>query len=445
VTTPSPTLLQPGQTLADAYRIERFEGGGGMSEVYLARDTNLGLRVAIKVPKLAVLLTDQGGERFLREARLAARLRGGPHIVTIHCCLTDSRVKLGGWSPEDGRGVPFIVMEYLDGGNLAQRLAGGALEPTVAIALFEKICEAVNYAHTVTFDRDGLEHHGMVHRDIKPENVCFTSKGDVRVVDFGLARSLDASLSHTSVAGTPYYMAPEVWNPQFKLDHRLDIYALGVLLFQMVTAKLPFTGPHAEAIIAGHLFKPPPDPRSVRPDLPISLASAILRALEKDPDARFGSALEFATVVRRSIASTRRGDVIAHAIPTLANRIDVSRALQHLRRANSLAGEEKYDSAIVEYDMAVELNPFEANAFVNRGFCYYKKRLYSRAAAEYTHALDLDAQHPEAWNNRGMVWLELERYAEAASDFRHALQCDGAHPLAPNNLKRAESLLRQRA
>ncbi len=438
MTSSLPPMLTPGRMLAGNFCIKRLLGQGGMSQVYLADDTNLRVNVVLKVPTLSLLVSDRGGERFLREARMAAQLRGGPHIVGIHGCHTDPGFTYSLGPALGELAIPFIVMDYLDDGNLADRLEGGPLLLPQAIDWFEKICRGIQYAHSIRFEHDGTERCGIVHRDIKPENICFSKRGDINVVDFGLARNFEDSVSLISIAGTPQYMAPEQWDATSRIDHRLDIYALGVLLFRMVTGTVPFAGSRVDEIMAGHLFRMPPNPRTLRPELTPGMARAILRALEKEPGARFASVDEFARAVRLSVdANGRPREVIRHDAPGMPLKTDRDAAQRHLLAGDALAREGEYDRAIQEYDLSVEAHALDANAFINRGFCYYKKKLYARAAAEYSHALDISPSHAEAWNNRGMIWLELGQYSEAIHDFEHAIERDPDHPLAPNNLRNA--------
>ncbi len=287
-------LLQPGQTLMGTYRIRRMAGSpGGMGQLYEAEDETLGTQVAIKVPALEILLTAEGPERFLREARTAARLRRYPHIVQIYLCHADPAVTVRVGSEEIP--IPFIVMEYLGGGDLAALIQHGPLDLPTVSAVFTDICSAIQYAHAYHDDERAIR--GVIHRDLKPENICFDETGRLVIVDFGIAKLREGGrTSSTAILGTPTYMAPEQWNGK-GIDHRTDIYALGVILYQMVTGQLPFDASSYEGLIAGHLFQNPPDPRSLRPELPAGVAEAILKALEKDKEARFESAEAFAQAV----------------------------------------------------------------------------------------------------------------------------------------------------
>lgn len=262
-------------------------GRGGMGVVYRARQKSLGRLVALKL-----LAPERGSdpafaERFAREAQALARL-DHPHIVTIH---------------DFGRagGYFYLLMEYVDGVTLRQLVQGGRIAAREALAIVPQICDALQFAHD----------HGVVHRDIKPENILLDRKGQVKVADFGLAKlvgplgrgeepagdagdaATGASADITAVGhvmGTPRYMAPEQRERPAEVDHRADIYALGVVLYQMLTGELP-----------GEKRLDPPS-RRVRVD--VRLDEIVLRALERDPERRYSSATEFRTRIETFAAET---------------------------------------------------------------------------------------------------------------------------------------------
>ncbi len=263
--------------LADRYRIERELGAGGMATVYLAHDLKHGRSVAIKVlrPDLAAAV---GAVRFLREIRIAASLQH-PHILT----LIDS-----GEVPSDaGDGALYYVMPFVNGESLRDCLTR---EPTLSIAetvrILREVLDALAYAHQ----------QGFVHRDIKPENVMLSGRHAL-VVDFGVAKAIAASpgnptaLTTAGLAiGTPTYMAPEQALGQAEVDGRTDIYAVGVMAYEMLTGHTPFGGTTPQAIIAGHVTRAPEPLAAVRTGIPSSLAAAVMRCLEKDPANRWQSA-----------------------------------------------------------------------------------------------------------------------------------------------------------
>ncbi len=264
--------------LAGRYAIERELGRGGMAVVYLANDLRHDRTVAIKLlqPDITSSLT---AERFLREIRITARLQH-PNILG----LFDSGAE-GGFC--------YYVMPYVEGETLRERLEReGRLELTEAVGVATDLSAALSYAHS----------RGVVHRDIKPENVLF-SAGKAMLADFGLARALTEGQRTITVAGmslgTPAYMSPEQAQGLEGIDHRSDIYALGCVVFETVAGQPPFTGPGMGRIIQQHVQTPPPPLRQFRPDAPPALDGVLQKALAKDPAARFQSAADLLTAMRR--------------------------------------------------------------------------------------------------------------------------------------------------
>ncbi len=263
--------------LADRYAVERELGAGGMATVYLAHDAKHNRKVAVKVlrPELAAVL---GGERFLKEIEVTANLQH-PHILPLF---------------DSGEADSFLyyVMPHVAGETLKEKLHREkrlGIEESVAIA--KAVAAALHYAHR----------QGVVNRDIKPENVML-SDGLPVVADFGIARAVESAgedrLTQTGLAvGTPAYMSPEQAAGEANVDARSDVYALGCLLYEMVTGEQPYTGPTAQAVIA-KLFKDPiPSARRLRDAVPEALDSAIRQALGKAPEDRFASAAAFATAI----------------------------------------------------------------------------------------------------------------------------------------------------
>ena len=278
--------------LADRFDIQRELGRGGMATVYLARDRKLDRLVAVKVlrPELAETL---GTDRFLREIQIAAKL-SHPHILQLY----DS-------AEVDGR--LLYVMPYVEGETLRQRLEReGRLPVAAAVQLATEVLAALDYAHQ----------HGIVHRDIKPENILLHT-GQAIVADFGIARAIDAAagdgpggstLTVTGVVvGTPLYMSPEqvVGDP---VDGRTDVYALGCVLYEMLTGAPPFTGISAQAVLARHTVDPVPSLRKIRAEVPVAVERAIATALAKAPGDRFASAAEFRDVLTGAAPPPSGGD-----------------------------------------------------------------------------------------------------------------------------------------
>jgi tetratricopeptide (TPR) repeat protein/predicted Ser/Thr protein kinase len=262
----------------DRYRIISEVGRGGMGIVYKVQDTVLDRVVAFKVLPQTLVENEQAIANFMREAQAAAKLNH-PNIVTVY-------------DTGERQGRYYIAMEYVEGTTLKEILRRrGAITPSGILHILMQISEALAYAHEKK----------VVHRDIKPANAMWTQDKKVKLMDFGLARVVEDARNHTTVvAGTPYYMSPEQTLGK-NVDHRTDIYSLGVSLFEMATGTVPFKEGN---IPYHHVHSPPPKILELRPELPSTLAAIIERCLEKDPANRFQSAKEILAEVRASIVST---------------------------------------------------------------------------------------------------------------------------------------------
>jgi len=275
------------EALADRYRIERELGAGGMATVYLAHDLRHDRRVALKVlrPELAAVI---GAARFLAEIRTTANLQH-PHILPLFD------------SGEVG-GLVFYVMPYVEGDTLRDRLtAEKQLSIPEAVRIASEVAGALDYAHR----------HGVIHRDIKPENILLHD-GRALVADFGIALAASrteggARMTETGMSlGTPHYMSPEQALGERTLDARTDVYALGCVLYEMLTGEPPFTGPTAQAIIAKVMSSDPEPVTTLRKTVPEFVAEAVATAIQKLPADRFTSAREFAEVLAGAPTSSRQ-------------------------------------------------------------------------------------------------------------------------------------------
>ena len=260
--------------IADRYRVERRLGGGGMAEVFLAQDTTLGRLVAVKVLRERFADDEQFVARFHREARAAAALNH-PNVVAIH-----DRGGSGGSS--------YIVMEYVSGETLKDRVQrGGRLTAAAARDIELGLLAALRAAHG----------GGVIHRDVTAQNVLLAQDGRVKVADFGIAHFGSSELTSTGIVmGTSRYLSPEQARGE-PTDERSDLYSAGVVLFEMLTGRLPFEGDNDLAIAVRHANEPAPSPTTFAPDLPPALDAIVARALRKDPAERFQTAAEFFTAL----------------------------------------------------------------------------------------------------------------------------------------------------
>ena len=282
----SPELV----TLAERYVLEHLIAQGGMAAVWAARDDVLARPVAVKILHDHLAGDATFLERFRREALAAARL-SHPNIVAIY----DS-----GSEPDDGRERHFIVMEHCGGGTLAGVMAAeGPLPPARVVSIGAVVCDALAYAHE----------NGIVHRDIKPANVLITEDGAIKVADFGIAKAAEATGDVTttgSILGTVSYLSPEQARGD-EPDARSDLYSLGVMLYELLVGRPPFSGETHIATAMKHLREPPPPPRSIRAGIPRALDVALLKALEKEPDDRYQSAGEMRAALLETKGATSPG------------------------------------------------------------------------------------------------------------------------------------------
>ncbi len=305
-----------GDSLSGRYRLDAEIGRGGMGVVYRAWDVELERAVAVKV-LAAGFEVGEARDRLLREARAAAAL-SHPHVVAVH----DVGVH---------EGMPFFVMELVEGPSLKERRPE-SLEETIELAV--QICDALSHAHE----------HGLVHRDLKPGNVLrarSAGRPAVKLVDLGLAvRGRGVRITRQGgITGTVNYMAPEL-ALGLEVDGRTDLYALGVMLYEFTTGRLPFQGDNALAVLSQHLHAPVVPPRTYRADLPPHLEATILRLLAKDPDERFATAAEVVDALTRgadAAAGTAPAGISALGGLVRGRLVGRDREIEGLRRAWSAA------------------------------------------------------------------------------------------------------------
>ncbi len=282
-------------TLFDGrYRIVRKLGAGGMANVYLAEDQELGRRVAIKILNERHANDEQFVARFRQEAKNAAAL-SHPNIVSIY-------------DRGEAEGTYYIAMEFLDGRSLKELIVGRGPAPTaVAVEYARQILSALRFAHR----------HGIVHRDIKPHNVLVDGEGRVKVTDFGIARAGASQMTEAgSIVGTAQYLSPEQARGA-SVDQRSDLYSLGVVLYELLTGEAPFEGDTPVEIAMKHLSQVPAPPSALRPELPPELDMVVMRALAKEPDDRYQNAEEMEADLER----VARGAPVAAATEEGATRV----------------------------------------------------------------------------------------------------------------------------
>jgi eukaryotic-like serine/threonine-protein kinase len=275
-----------GETIAGRYEVEELVGHGGMSSVYKARDALLERHVALKILHDQYSTDDDFVERFKREARSVAQLQH-PNIVTV--------IDRG---EEDGR--QFIVFEYIDGENLKEHVVRkGRLDVREALEIALEVARGLAFAHE----------QGLVHRDVKPQNILLNGDGRAKVTDFGIARTVDVDgMTQTgTVLGTSNYIAPEQASDR-RVDAHSDVYALGAVLYELLAGEVPFPGESFVVVAMKHMHEPAPSLLDVRGDVPLRVAAAVDRALEKDPEQRFPTMDAFAAELEACLAELDGGE-----------------------------------------------------------------------------------------------------------------------------------------
>ncbi|MGW1373377.1 Stk1 family PASTA domain-containing Ser/Thr kinase [Streptomyces sp. NPDC002446] len=285
--------MEEPRRLGGRYELGSVLGRGGMAEVYLAHDTRLGRTVAVKTLRVDLARDPSFQARFRREAQSAASLNH-PSIVAVYDTGEDY---------VDGVSIPYIVMEYVDGSTLRELLhSGRKLLPERSLEMTIGVLQALEYSHRA----------GIVHRDIKPANVMLTRTGQVKVMDFGIARAMgDAGMTMTQTAaviGTAQYLSPEQAKGE-QVDARSDLYSTGCLLYELLTVRPPFVGDSPVAVAYQHVREEPQKPSNFDPEITPEMDAIVLKALVKDPDYRYQSADE----MRADIEAALEGQPVAAA------------------------------------------------------------------------------------------------------------------------------------
>ena len=308
-----------GTIFAGRYRLERKLGSGGMADVWLAEDQELGRKVAIKMLHERYANDAQFVERFRREATHAAGL-SHPNVVSI-------------FDRGEVEGSYFIVMEYVEGRTLKELIVTrGPCPVPVAVSYVRQVLAALRYAHR----------NGIVHRDIKPHNVLVDHEGRVKVADFGIARAGSSQMTEAgSIIGTAQYLSPEQARGA-PVDESSDLYSTGILLYELLTGKVPFTGETPVEIAMKHLSQVPEAPSTIRGEIPRDLDLVVLRALAKEPADRYRTAKE----MDRDLELVGRGEAVAPETEEAATMVlrGESTAATALAPAGRYGGDERYRS-----------------------------------------------------------------------------------------------------
>lgn len=300
-----------GQTLGQ-YRVLTQMGQGGMATVFKAYHPRLDRYVAVKVLHQAFLEDSNFLARFEREAQIVARLEH-PHIVPV-------------FDFDELNGRPYLVMKYIEGRTLKNLLSERSLALGEIMRIMSPIADALDYAHR----------QGVLHRDIKPSNIIIDVNGTPYLTDFGLARMAqlgESTLSHDMLLGTPHYISPEQAMGSRELDNRTDIYSLGVVLYELVVGRVPFSADTPFAIIHDHIYRPLPEPMKVNPEITPEVSAVLEKALAKSSADRYTTATELVNAFKVAVETS--------GMATLnPNRVNIaSDSLLEMRRAEDNATE----------------------------------------------------------------------------------------------------------
>lgn len=277
------------------YRLEAQQGSGGMAVIYKATDLALGRTVAVKILRPSLTSDPDFLKRFRQEARNVANL-SHPNIVTVHDVGQDGSTQ-------------YIVMEYVDGNDLKQLIRTGApfsIDRSLNIAI--KICAGVGYAHRA----------GLVHADVKPQNVLVTDSDNVKVTDFGIAQALSLTQPQERqrvVWGSPHYFSPEQAQGEPPTPAS-DVYAIGIVLFEMLTGRLPFVGADQQELALAHIRETPPNVSEINPNVPVHLDRILQKVLSKEPASRYRTADQLGRIL---ISYRRQGQITTDQVPQVAN------------------------------------------------------------------------------------------------------------------------------
>lgn len=328
-----------GRMLAGRYRVGALIGRGGMADVHVGTDTRLGRQVAVKLLKPQLATDPSFRMRFRQEAQSAARM-AHPTIVRVFDAGEETVRDQSGHEVQ----LPFIVMEYVEGRLLKDIIHEGPLEPLAAARIVEGVLTALEYSHRA----------GVVHRDIKPGNIMITTGGQVKVMDFGIARAVSDSATTvaqtTAILGTASYFSPEQAKGEI-VDARTDLYSTGVVLFEMLTGRPPFRGDTPVAVAYQHVSERPVKPSVINPKVSPALDTVVLHALAKDRNVRYQTAAEFRAEVEEAasgrVPTKRKVDETALFFGTDTGALSTSElALRQLAEDDTMTRTQRRPPAI---------------------------------------------------------------------------------------------------
>lgn len=418
-------MLKPGSMFANRYRIDKEIGRGGMGSIYQAHDTKINETVCLKLLLPDLQKQPDVIERFIQEIRLALKITH-ENVVRIY--------DIG----EEGD-AHFISMEYVKGQDLKDKITEqGHLSVVDGIEIMKQVCSGLAAAHA----------KGIVHRDMKPQNLLIDVNNNVKIVDFGIAKlQVDGATGMTKagmVMGTPEYMSPEQALGQ-KIDHRTDIYSLGVIMFEVLTGELPFYDPIPMNILIQHIEKPPPTPSSIVNTIPFEIDRIIAKAMAKNRDQRFLTVDEFRETLER-VFDVSTEPILIDSF--LEENVDLE--------ASTMMGELE---VIEEISEEAEESGSQTESLYEMGMKLFKQRKYKDALNYFEKVIAADPNHALAYDyvqiageqianqaklNRLIALAEKayteKNYAVAHDRFKEALTINPNHPIARVGMRKVTSV-----
>jgi serine/threonine protein kinase len=432
--------LAIGSTFADRYVIIEELGRGGMGNVYKVLDRELGERVALKLLKPEIASDERMIERFRNELKLARKITH-KNVCRMYDISKEKR-------------TPYITMEYVSGEDLKSSLRRmGHLSVAKTIYIAKQVCEGLAEAHEL----------GVIHRDLKPQNIMIDKQGYAHIMDFGIARSTKAKGVTTSgmMIGTPDYMSPEQVEGK-EVDLRADIYAMGVILFEMLTGTTPFQGDTAISIALKHTKEKPPDPREINRQIPAELSSVVLKCMEKDKAKRYQKVEELydrlneieqyfpttdrvvyaakPTTAKKKIGKPQLKKILIPASVVLGVAIAVLiawrftplpgilgispapsaplKANDYLNAANQSWEEKKYSEAYDQFKKALEIEPRNLEAQLGLANALKEQGKLDEALPEYDKVIALNEKDPRAYAQIGSIYEQKKELNKAVDSYR---------------------------
>jgi serine/threonine protein kinase len=384
------TEFKVGDFIEERFEIRQILQGG-MGRVYVTFDLALDQLVAIKTLLTRYVSDERGLNMFLSEAQTWILLERHAHIVQAKSTFLVEQ-------------QPFVIVEYVDGGDLRRRLQGRALDLRLAIDLALQFCAGAEYAYRKL---------RLIHRDIKPENLLLAKSGTLKISDFGLARIREEfkDQDRGKAMGTPLYMAPEQWTDAESVTKQSDIYSFGVVLYEMLTGKRPFQGRRLEEIRKAHEAGGVPNPKTVNSEIPDELSIIVLKCLEKNPTRRFLYYEDLAEQLER-VYELCTGEKYLHHIDEETSEMMDSQ-VELLNNGDSLFTIKRYMEALRYYDRLLELNPRSAKFWQRKGETLARLGKHHEAILYFGKALEIEPSNLDAAKGNIGCLMSMGRQRDA--------------------------------